>query len=246
MSFQYAWITAKKEFYLLRKRKILLFSIIFFPLALGIVLAALMEVAIIYGGSGFVFQAGTYFEPILFLFVMIAALEPLITSSYSIVGEKVENTLEPLLATPSSDREILGGKYIAALLPAILSVLLGATVYIILADVFVDGLLGHLLYPNLGLALMIFLTAPLASFSMTGLSVLFSARAKSVQSAQALSRLMLVPYAVPVWLSELGLYSLNSTINLVTIAGILALTGILMYYLSLIKFSREEILTTWK
>ena len=38
-----------------------------------------------------------------FFFVIIATIIPTAISSYSIVGEKVEKSLEPLLATPATD-----------------------------------------------------------------------------------------------------------------------------------------------
>jgi ABC-2 type transport system permease protein len=52
-----------------------------------------------------------------FFYIMLAAMLPITLASYSIVGEKVENSLEPLLATPITDEEFLFGKILAAFIP---------------------------------------------------------------------------------------------------------------------------------
>ena len=54
----------------------------------------------------------------LFFFAVIAEMLPVAIASYSLVGEKVERSLEPLLATPATDGEILLGKGLAASPPA--------------------------------------------------------------------------------------------------------------------------------
>ena len=50
-------------------------------------------------------------------FVIIPVVLPSIMGSYSIVGEKIEKSLEPLLATPTTDGELLLGKSLATFLP---------------------------------------------------------------------------------------------------------------------------------
>jgi ABC-2 type transport system permease protein len=60
-------------------------------------------------------------ESIIYIFVVLATVLPSTIAAHSIVGEKVEKTLEPLLATPTTDGEILLGKGIAAFLPPIIS-----------------------------------------------------------------------------------------------------------------------------
>ena len=67
-------------------------------------------------------------------FVIASAVLPTAIAAYSIVGEKVEKSLEPLLATPTTDGEILLGKSIAALLPPHDSHLCRFTLYMVLID----------------------------------------------------------------------------------------------------------------
>jgi ABC-2 type transport system permease protein len=62
-----------------------------------------------------------------FWFVMGASLLPTGIASYSLVGEKVQKSLEPLLATPTTDEEILAGKAVAAFIPVIISNYIGGS-----------------------------------------------------------------------------------------------------------------------
>ena len=50
------------------------------------------------------------------------------------MGEKVEKSLEPLLATPTTDGEILLGKSIAAFIPPVVATWAGAAIYMALID----------------------------------------------------------------------------------------------------------------
>ena len=246
MVFRYSWITAKKELYLVKKRKILIISVILIPLLFASVLIMLFVIVFTTGNASNAVDAIPYVDPLIFILVLAAAIVPLITSTYSLVGEKIENTLEPLLATPATDMEILSGKYIAALLPSILSVLFAATVLAVASDIVMDGQLGYVLYPNWLFAADVFLAAPLSALLMTGLSVLFSARAKSVQSAQAYGRLMLFLFAIPIILNFLVVISLNNVTVVLAFASGIAVADVLVFYLSLATFNREEILTKWK
>ncbi len=55
----------------------------------------------------------------LVLFLIIPIIIPVTIASYSIVGEKTTRTLEPLLATPITTAELLWGKTLAAIIPAL-------------------------------------------------------------------------------------------------------------------------------
>src|SRR5512145_1879448 len=55
----------------------------------------------------------------LLLFLLIPLAVPVTIASYSIVGEKSTRSLEPLLVTPTSTAEIIVGKGLAAVIPAI-------------------------------------------------------------------------------------------------------------------------------
>jgi ABC-type transport system involved in multi-copper enzyme maturation permease subunit len=55
----------------------------------------------------------------LFLPLMVSVLVPAAVSAYSVVGEREQGTLEPVLTTPVSRAELLVGKAVAVFIPAL-------------------------------------------------------------------------------------------------------------------------------
>jgi ABC-2 type transport system permease protein len=180
-----------------------------------------------------------------FWFVIGASLMPVGIASYSLIGEKAQKSLEPLLATPTTDEEILAGKSIAAFLPAICANLVGAVIFIVLADLFTYGKLTYLYYPNWDIAIMVFLLAPLACVLGVGYNVLISSKANDVRTAQQLGTLIILPFGVVYLLSELRVLTLTTN-NLLIMAAVLLVIDLIVFYLVKATFKREEILTKWK
>jgi hypothetical protein len=89
----------------------------------------------------------TLLSSFLFFFVIGAATLPTAIADCCLVGEKVERNLEPLLATPVSDTDILLGKSLTAIVPSVLATWLGAAVFMVISDI--HDVLGYLFFPNL-------------------------------------------------------------------------------------------------
>ena len=87
-------------------------------------------------------------DSITYFFVVLAAVLPTSIAAYSIVGEKVEKSLEPLLATPATDGEILLGKSIAAFVPPILATWGGASIFMADTDFATHNLISYYYFPN--------------------------------------------------------------------------------------------------
>ena len=83
-----------------------------------------------------------------FLFITSAVTLPTAIASYSLVGEKVQKSLEPLLATPTTEGEILLGKSIAAFLPPIAAIYTGAVIFMTLIDSLTYSTLGYFYFPT--------------------------------------------------------------------------------------------------
>ncbi len=120
-----SWIIASKDFRVFTKKKNILYSIIVLPLMVSCLLPGVVAYAgHKNGASGISAAELTVLLPsFTFLYLVIAGVIPSTIASYTIVGEKVEKSLERLLATPTTDGEILLGKGIAAFLPPIASIL---------------------------------------------------------------------------------------------------------------------------
>jgi ABC-type Na+ efflux pump permease subunit len=187
-----------------------------------------------------------YLNAFSFWFVIGAATLPTTIAAYSIVGEKVSKSLEPLLATPTTDSEILFGKGVAAFLPATGVILVGATIFMGLMNLATNARLGYYFFPNWNAATVIFLMVPLAAIMSVEWNVLVSSRVTDVRIAQQVGALMVIPLAGIYLAGEINLIPLGDTNNLLIIAGALALADVLLFYLARATFQREEILTRWK
>jgi ABC-type Na+ efflux pump permease subunit len=166
-------------------------------------------------------------------------------ASYSLIGEKVQKSLEPLLATPTTDEEILAGKSIAAFLPAICANYIGALIFMVLADLFTYSTLKYHYFPNWDIAIILFLLAPLACILSVGYNVLISSRSNDVRTAQQLGTLILLPFGAVYFLSELKVLTLTTS-DLLIMAAVLVVIDVIVFYLVKATFQREEILTKWK
>jgi hypothetical protein len=239
-----AWIVASKEFKTFTKRKTILYSSFYFEAVVSIGLPFVIRY--VAGKSG----AAAALLPILlgafsFLFVIGASLLPVTVASYSLVGEKVQKSLEPLLATPTTDEEILAGKSIAAFLPAIAINLVGALIFTTLVDLFTHNTLNYYYYPNWNIVIVVFLLGPLASLLAVGYNVLISSRVNDVRAAQQLGTLILLPFAGIYVLTETRVLELTIN-NLLIITAIVFAVDLVVFFLAKATFQREEILTKWK
>jgi ABC-2 type transport system permease protein len=238
-----AWIVASKDFKTFAKRKSILYSIVYFEAVVSIGLPLVLR--FVANKPSAVTALPTFMDAFSFWFVIGAALMPVGIASYSLIGEKVQKSLEPLLATPTTDEEILAGKSIAAFLPAICSNYIGALLFMVLVDLFTYSKLTYLYYPNWDIAIVLFLLAPLACLLGVGYNVLISSRSNDVRTAQQLGVLILLPFGVVYLLSELRVVTLTTT-NLLIMAAVLVVIDAIVFYLVKATFQRDEILTKWK
>ena len=239
-----AWTVASKDFKIFTKRKSILYSIIYFEVVVSIGLPFVMRL-IANRASGAAAILPTFMNAFSLLYVIGAAFSPVGIAAYSLIGEKVQKSLEPLLATPTTDEEILAGKSIAAFLPAICSNYIGALIFMVLADLFTYSTLKYLYFPNWDIAIILFLLAPLACILGVGYNILVSSRVNDVRTAQQLGTLILVPFTAVYLLSEFKVLSLTID-NMLIMAAVLAVIDAIVFYLVRAAFQREEILTKWK
>jgi ABC-2 type transport system permease protein len=238
-----AWTIASKDFKTFTKRKNILYTLFYFEAVVSIGIPFLIRYIITKPTA--VAALPQLLDAFSFLYVIGAALAPVGIASYSLIGEKVQKSLEPLLATPTTDEEILAGKSIAAFLPAIGITYLGALIFTVLVDLFTYGTLNTYYFPNWNMAIILFLLAPLACLLSVGYNVLVSSRMNDVRTAQQMGSLILLPLGAVYLLTELKVITLTTNDMLIMAAVLLLIDGIL-FYLVKAAFQREEILTKWK
>jgi len=166
-------------------------------------------------------------------------------SAFSIVGEKQQRTLEPILATPISDREFLLGKFLVCLVPTV--VLTWATG--LMAALLVDGItlvrMGVLVLPDRFWLAGVGLLAPLLGSAVVLLTMRLSARSVDPQVTVQTSALAIVPGFLLIF-GLFGKLLISSFPALLVAIGVAALLDLWLFRRVERTFEREEILTRWK
>ena len=209
---------------------------------------ALAKVAGELPGLGSLSQEGAMQAFIFSRFLVMTLLVPVtgaITfAGYSLVGEKVGRSLEPLLATPITTAELLLAKTIGALIPSLGLMLLTTAIYITGVAVFAEpGVARALLSAKT--ALLVLGLGPMTSAVALQVGVLVSARVNDPRTAQQFGALFILPLTGLFMAQMSGAFVLTTAMGLVVLVG-LALVWFLLLLFGIAIFEREAILTRWK
>jgi len=237
-----SWIIAAKDFKTLRKKKNILYTLFVIPFLIAVLIPAVIG----YVAHKSPAELVVFLPAFLFFYVILAAYLATPIASYTIVGEKVEKSLEPLLATPTTDSEILLGKGISAFLPPLAAVLGGSALFMLLMDLTTKDKLGYYYFPDWNSAIVILLLLPLALLMSVQVNVIVSSRVAYVRTGQQLGALAVIPFMGVYLAGELNLINLGEASNLLIIAAALLVVDVLLFFVSRATFRREEILTRWK
>jgi ABC-2 type transport system permease protein len=179
------------------------------------------------------------------LFFLLPLIIPSVIAAYSVVGEKAGRTLEPLLATPLRTWQLLLGKTLAALLPAV-------TVTWLLGGIFVLGIRAFAVSPRVvdaiispGWVIILTLCTPLLALVTIALMVAISARVNDPRTAQQVSGVLVLPVVTVVVGQVSGRLVLNPSAAL-GITAVLLLVATLALWAATRLFGREVVLTRWR
>jgi len=182
---------------------------------------------------------------ILFFYMMMPAVVPTFIASYSFVGEKNNRSLEPLLATPTTDLELFFGKTLAIFLVTMAATWVAYVVSAVLVNVLAFPLLGYYPLPN-GLWVVGFvLLAPIFCILSISVNVLVSSKVTDVRASQQIGGLIVLPVLLFVFLTFAG-PAFSSVWMMLIYSIIFLVVDVWVVYFSVRIFKREEILTAWK
>lgn len=179
------------------------------------------------------------------LFLLIAPMiVPTVIASYSIVGEKTRRTLEPLLATPIRVWDLLLGKALAALIPAMIVTLAGGLLFTIGVTLVAvsPAVVGKIITP--AWVLLLTLCSPPIALLMIAMCVAISSRSSDPRTAQQFAGMAVLPLMGLFFAQLTGLLVL-SPIFALGAALVLALLALGAMWLATQIFQRETILTRW-
>jgi len=127
------------------------------------------------------------------MYLILPLMVASVIAADSFAGEKERKTLEALLYTPTSDRELLVAKMLSAMVPAVAIAWVGLVLYSVTANVAAWSTMGRVFFPNLMWIVLAVWVAPAVAGLGLGITVLVSARAESFQEAYQLGGVVVVP-----------------------------------------------------
>ena len=184
------------------------------------------------------------FQYFLVMLVLAPITSGMSVAASSVIGEKQARTLEPLLVTPITTLELLGGKLLGALLPSLFVAVISLALYLaVVGAVAAQGVFGVLLGPRtLGVVLLI---GPLAAMVALQLAICVSSRVNDARTAQQLGIFVILPIPALLLGQMFGGIELTGPVILWIALGLFIVNIGLMWF-AIRLFDRETILTRWK
>jgi ABC-2 type transport system permease protein len=157
--------------------------------------------------------------------LLIPTIVPSAMSAYSVVGEREQGTLEPILITPIRREEFLIGKALAVLIPTVTVAYAIFGAFLAVAALFAHpGIESAVFSRSHVLAQLLFI--PLIAGWSIWVGIAISARASDVRVAQQLSVLASLPPLVIVALLSFGLIPASTGLALGLAAFLLVVDGL--------------------
>ena len=181
------------------------------------------------------------YEHVLLYMLGIPALVPSLIAAYSVVGERQQGTLEPVLTTPIRADELLLGKALATFLPAVAIAYAVYGLFLLAVELFAaDGVASALIRPSDLIAQLLF-TPLLAGWSIW-LAIVISTRSSDVRVAQQFATLASLPTVALTTLIALNVIQPSPRLA-VTAAAVLILLNVLGWKTAAKAFDRETLIT---
>ncbi|TFF83720.1 hypothetical protein EU524_02000 [Candidatus Thorarchaeota archaeon] len=197
-----------------------------------------------------------FISPTVASFLGIMSIIPAsLISANALVGEREQNTLEPLLCTPLTDNELLTGKVLSSFIPS-MALLIGGLLVTAVGSNVVLLVMGFppILIPDLPGLVMLLTAAPAMILAVISTMILLSGRVKRVYEAYQTSGAVVLVFIVPMILpmtafSESGvgdpaallaLSWLSTLITLLVSAVLMTVT----WFLALKRFNRDTMVSS--
>jgi len=133
---------------------------------------------------------GYLFAP---LYLLIPVMVASVIAADSFAGEKERRTLEALLYSPTTDRELVFAKMLGPWLASLAVAWVSFAAYTVVVNAAAWPIMGRIFFPTPLWWVLVFWTAPAVAALALGVSVLVSARVKGFQEAYQLGGLVVLP-----------------------------------------------------
>jgi ABC-type transport system involved in multi-copper enzyme maturation permease subunit len=159
----------------------------------------------------------------------------------SFAGEKERKTLEALLYTPASDRELFIGKVLASVMPAFALTLLSFLAYIVVVNTAGFSVMGRIWFPLPHWYPLILWVAPAVATLGMAAAVLVSSRASTFMEAYQTSGALVIPLIILLVGQLAGVIYLSIEFALV-LGLIIWLIDAALIYVGIRQFKRAELI----
>jgi ABC-2 type transport system permease protein len=177
-------------------------------------------------------------------FLIIPTMVAVVLAANSFAGEKERHTLEGVLYTPVSDTELILGKILGAVLPAVVVSWVCFGVYTVLVNLLGNPLVGHLYFPTPNWWVLMLLVVPAVSVFVTACVVWVSARVGSYQSANSIAGFAVLPLVLLVVGQATGVMLLG-TMLFAVLGVVLVVLDVLMMRWIVATFDRERVVASF-
>ncbi len=174
-------------------------------------------------------------------FLMIPLMAASMLAADSFAGEKERKTLEALLYTPTTDRELLIAKMLSGWLASIAIALGGFLIYAINVNAAAWSQMQRIFFPNVMWLVLVFWVVPALSGLGVSLMVVVSAHAQGFQDANQMAGIVVLPIVALFYAQLAGAIYLNISILLLMGLVVWLLTGVLIW-LGSRSFHRNRLL----
>ncbi|HEV3187642.1 MAG TPA: ABC transporter permease [Acidimicrobiales bacterium] len=182
--------------------------------------------------------------PLLYM-LLIAVIMPSTLAAFTVVGERDQGTLEPLLTTPLREQEFIVGKAAAVIIPSVILSYIVYGLFLCAVALFAHARMANAVFHNGPTLLALFLFAPLVAGWSVVVGMAVSVRASEVRVAQQLGTLASLPIVGVVLLLATGIIHPTFPIAIEFAVGLLVIDVVALRLVSRM-FDRERLVTGTK
>jgi len=183
------------------------------------------------------------------LLALMSVIPAGLIAANALVGERESRTLEPLLCTPLTDRELVWGKTLSSLIPCLV-ILFGGTVA---STIGINVLMiafgkSFVMFPDLPGMFLIFVAGPVVVLAVVSVMILVSGRVSRVyeayQTGSVASMILLIPMFAPFVMIESPMLD-SSFLWLISIVTFLiaVVMASVTWLLALKRFNRDSMVS---
>jgi ABC-type Na+ efflux pump permease subunit len=191
-----------------------------------------------------------FFKPMVgTLLAMFSIIPATMIAANALVGEREQNTMEPLLCTPLTDRQLLLGKTLSSFIPSMILLVVGTFVVMIVTNIGFKILGKPLtLIPDVAGLFLIFAAGPLTILAAVSVNIIVSGKVKRVYEAYQTSAMIILVFMIPIFAPLIGMIRDTPNLSLVIFADLVtflisAVLVVVTWAIALKRFNRDTMVS---